>query len=70
MTRFYVTADRERAVEDLNRACMQLGYNQKKLNASTLSITTTDRRNTTLVFRVSLLDIDGLLLDFRLSKVT
>ncbi|XP_067947691.1 serine/threonine-protein kinase Chk1-like [Watersipora subatra] len=68
MTRFYVTADRDQAVDDLIRACIQLGYNQKKINAYTFSITTTDRRNSYLAFRVSLLDIDGLLLDFRLSK--
>lgn len=69
MTRFYVTAERDQALEDLHRACRQLGYTHKKLNANTYTISTTDRRNTSLVFRVALLDIQGLLLDFRLSKV-
>lgn len=70
MTRFYVTAERDQVVDDMNRACIQLGYTQKKQGANTFNISTTDRRNKHLVFRVALLDIDGLLLDFRLSKVS
>lgn len=69
MTRYYVMGDREQVLLDLNRACIHLGYTCKKNGASVFSINTTDRRNMNLVFKVSLLDIDGLLLDFRLSKV-
>lgn len=69
MTRYYVMGERDQVIIDLERACNQLGYTQKKHNAYIFNISTTDRRNNNLVFKVSLLDIDGLLLDFRLSKV-
>lgn len=69
MTRYYVMGDREQVVQDLSRACIQLGLNYKRNTAFTYTISTTDRRNMALVFKVALLDIDGLMLDFRLSKV-
>ncbi|KAF6031890.1 CHEK1 [Bugula neritina] len=68
MTRYYVLGEREQVVSDLHRACMQLGYSHKKHDGFTFNISTTDRRNMDLVFKVTLLDLDGLLLDFRLSK--
>ena len=69
MTRYYVIGERDQVIADLARACNHIGYAQKKHNAYTFNISTTDRRNNILVFKVTLLDIDGLLLDFRLSKV-
>jgi len=69
MTRYYVLGDRDQVVTDLTRACNILGYTCKKSSNSVFTITTTDRRSHNLAFKIALMDIDGLLLDFRLSKV-
>lgn len=70
MTRYYVMGDKDQVSADLHRACAVLGYSHKKNSANTFTVITTDRRNMNLVFKVSMIDIDGLLLDFRLSKVS
>ncbi|XP_040287034.1 serine/threonine-protein kinase Chk1 isoform X2 [Bufo bufo] len=68
MTRFFTKVDAESTYNNLKETCEKMGYVWKKcVNQVTLS--TTDRRNNKLIFKVNLVEMDeGILLDFRLSK--
>lgn len=69
MTRFYVTVGKDKATSELRHAIDRLGYKYKKCAATGMAtVTTVDKRKMALEFKVNILDIDGTLVDFRLSK--
>ncbi|XP_075460458.1 serine/threonine-protein kinase Chk1 isoform X2 [Ascaphus truei] len=69
MTRFFTKVDAESSYSNLKDACEKMGYAWKKGCANQMTISTTDRRNNKLIFKVNLVEMDErILLDFRLSK--
>ncbi|GAB6027452.1 hypothetical protein CHUAL_001712 [Chamberlinius hualienensis] len=68
MTRFFVTVTAERAQAELKRVFAELFYSIKT-SPGMITVTTVDRRGIELVFKVSLIEMNGkILVDFRLSK--
>ncbi|XP_075046459.1 serine/threonine-protein kinase Chk1 isoform X2 [Mixophyes fleayi] len=69
MTRFFTKVDAERSYNNLKETCEKMGYVLKKCCANQVTLSTTDRRNNKLIFKVNLVEMEGrILLDFRLSK--
>lgn len=69
MTRFFTKVDAVRTYSALKDVCEAMGYTWKKSCINQVTVSTTDRRNNQLVFKVNLLEMDDkILVDFRLSK--
>ncbi|KAM8795510.1 serine/threonine-protein kinase Chk1 [Eudromia elegans] len=69
MTRFFTRLDAAGSYRALRDACDRLGYGWKESGASQVTVSTTDRRNNKLLFKVTLVEMEGrILADFRLSK--
>ncbi|XP_063697247.1 serine/threonine-protein kinase grp [Culicoides brevitarsis] len=69
MTRFCVTTSFDETVQKLTDALEKLGFKYKTHDENLLTIMTTDRRKADLIFKATLLEMDGkIMLDFRLSK--
>ncbi|KAI4074790.1 checkpoint kinase 1 [Homo sapiens] len=69
MTRFFTKLDADKSYQCLKETCEKLGYQWKKSCMNQVTISTTDRRNNKLIFKVNLLEMDDkILVDFRLSK--
>ncbi|XP_053547383.1 serine/threonine-protein kinase Chk1 isoform X2 [Bombina bombina] len=69
MTRFFTKVDAERSYSSLKNTCEKLGYSWKKCCANQVTLSTMDRRNNKLIFKVNLVEMEErVLLDFRLSK--
>ncbi|XP_053307606.1 serine/threonine-protein kinase Chk1 isoform X2 [Spea bombifrons] len=69
MTRFFTRVDAENSYRSLKETCEKLGYVCRKSCANQVTLSTTDRRNNKLIFKVNLVEMDErILLDFRLSK--
>uniref|UniRef100_A0A8C6ZCZ1 non-specific serine/threonine protein kinase n=1 Tax=Nothoprocta perdicaria TaxID=30464 RepID=A0A8C6ZCZ1_NOTPE len=69
MTRFFTKLDAGGSHRALRDACDRLGYGWKESCARQVTISTTDRRNNKLIFKVTLLEMESrILADFRLSK--
>ncbi|NXD88343.1 CHK1 kinase, partial [Halcyon senegalensis] len=69
MTRFFTKLDAEGSYRALREVCEKMGYGWKKSCTNQVTISTTDRRNNQLVFKVNLVEMESkILVDFRLSK--
>lgn len=69
MTRFFVTTRYDETAQQLTDALDKLGYKWRSNDDNVVTIITTDRRKMDLIFKATLLEMDGkVLLDFRLSK--
>ncbi|KAM4703947.1 serine/threonine-protein kinase Chk1 isoform 1-T1 [Rhinophrynus dorsalis] len=69
MTRFFTKVDAEHSYSSLKDTCEKMGYAWKKCCVNQVTLSTTDRRNNKLIFKVNLVEMDErILLDFRLSK--
>uniref|UniRef100_A0A2K6UQU6 non-specific serine/threonine protein kinase n=1 Tax=Saimiri boliviensis boliviensis TaxID=39432 RepID=A0A2K6UQU6_SAIBB len=69
MTRFFTKLDADKSYQCLKETCEKLGYQWKKSCINQVTVSTTDRRNNKLIFKVNLLEMDDkILVDFRLSK--
>ncbi|XP_063799852.1 serine/threonine-protein kinase Chk1 [Pseudophryne corroboree] len=69
MTRFFTKVDAESSYSSLKETCEAMGYVWKKCCANQVTLSTTDRRNNKLIFKVNLVEMEEkILLDFRLSK--
>uniref|UniRef100_A0A2K5R8T3 non-specific serine/threonine protein kinase n=1 Tax=Cebus imitator TaxID=2715852 RepID=A0A2K5R8T3_CEBIM len=69
MTRFFTKLDADKSYQCLKETCEKLGYQWKKSCMNQVTVSTTDRRNNKLIFKVNLLEMDDkILVDFRLSK--
>ncbi|NXV38929.1 CHK1 kinase, partial [Rissa tridactyla] len=71
MTRFFTKLDADGSYRALKEVCEKMGYGWKKSCTNQVTISTTDRRNNKLIFKVNLVEMEGkILVDFRLSKVS
>ncbi|XP_057604644.1 serine/threonine-protein kinase Chk1 isoform X2 [Hippopotamus amphibius kiboko] len=69
MTRFFTKLDADKSYQYLKETCEKLGYQWKKSCMNQVTVSTTDRRNNKLIFKVNLVEMDEkILVDFRLSK--
>lgn len=69
MTRFFVSTKCDDTLKRLSSALDKLGYIWKASDEAVVTISTIDRRKLRLVFKATLIEMDGkMLLDFRLSK--
>ncbi|XP_054079253.1 uncharacterized protein LOC128918724 [Rissa tridactyla] len=69
MTRFFTKLDADGSYRALKEVCEKMGYGWKKSCTNQVTISTTDRRNNKLIFKVNLVEMEGkILVDFRLSK--
>ncbi|CAN2388110.1 regulation of transcription from RNA polymerase II promoter in response to UV-induced DNA damage [Pristimantis euphronides] len=69
MTRFFTKVDAETSYSSLKETCEKMGYICRKCCLNQVTLSTTDRRNNKLIFKVNLVEMDErILLDFRLSK--
>lgn len=69
MTRFCVSTNFDETVQKLTEVLDKLGYKYKTHDDNVVTIMTTDRRKADLIFKATLLEMEGnILLDFRLSK--
>ncbi|KAM6985016.1 serine/threonine-protein kinase Chk1 [Aplochiton taeniatus] len=69
MTRFFTTLDSEASFNALRDACISLGLTFKHTCTNQVTVSTLDKRNNKLIFKVHLMELDQrVLLDFRLSK--
>lgn len=69
MTRFFTNVDAESTYNNLKDTCEKMGYVWRKGCANQVTLSTTDRRNNKLIFKVNLVEMEErILLDFRLSK--
>eukprot|EP00058_Branchiostoma_floridae_P027977 XP_002613468.1 hypothetical protein BRAFLDRAFT_71929 [Branchiostoma floridae] len=69
MTRFVTKCETEKALAELKAVVDKLGLSWKKVHANQISVSTTDKRGSQLIFKVFLYDMNGYrLVDFRLSK--
>ncbi|KAM9299276.1 serine/threonine-protein kinase Chk1 [Gastrophryne carolinensis] len=69
MTRFFTNVNAESSYCNLKETCEKMGYVWKKSCANQVTVSTTDRRNNKLIFKVNLVEMEErILLDFRLSK--
>ncbi|XP_045070779.1 LOW QUALITY PROTEIN: serine/threonine-protein kinase Chk1-like [Coregonus clupeaformis] len=69
MTRFFTTLDSSASCSALRDTCIDLGHTFKHTCTNQVTVSTLDRRNNKLIFKVHLMELDQrVLLDFRLSK--
>ncbi|XP_029029810.1 serine/threonine-protein kinase Chk1 isoform X1 [Betta splendens] len=69
MTRFFTTANADASVAALKDTCNDLALGFKLTCTKQVTVSTLDRRNNKLIFKVHLLEMNQrVLLDFRLSK--
>ncbi|NXC78672.1 CHK1 kinase, partial [Anhinga anhinga] len=69
MTRFFTKLDADGSYRALNEVCEKMGYGWKKSCTNQVTVSTTDRRNNKLIFKVNLVEMESkILVDFRLSK--
>ncbi|XP_064827461.1 serine/threonine-protein kinase Chk1 isoform X2 [Oncorhynchus masou masou] len=69
MTRFFTTLDSSASCSALRDTCIDLGHTFKHTCTNQVTVSTLDRRNNKLIFKVHLMELDErVLLDFRLSK--
>ncbi|XP_019514414.1 PREDICTED: serine/threonine-protein kinase Chk1 [Hipposideros armiger] len=69
MTRFFTKLDADKSYQCLKETCEKLGYQWRKSCMNQVTVSTTDRRNNKLIFKVNLVEMDEkILVDFRLSK--
>ncbi|XP_069644357.1 serine/threonine-protein kinase Chk1 [Haliaeetus albicilla] len=69
MTRFFTKLDADGSYRTLKEVCEKMGYGWKKSCTNQVTISTTDRRNNKLIFKVNLVEMESkILVDFRLSK--
>ncbi|XP_078464139.1 serine/threonine-protein kinase Chk1 [Lampetra fluviatilis] len=69
MTRFFVRGAAEEVRSRLSEVCEGHGLSYRQTCPTQVTLSTLDRRNNKLIFKVTFLEMDGrLLLDFRLSK--
>ncbi|XP_068772962.1 serine/threonine-protein kinase Chk1 isoform X1 [Struthio camelus] len=69
MTRFFTKLDADCSYRALQEVCEKMGYGWKKSCTNQVTISTTDRRNNKLIFKVNLVEMESkILVDFRLSK--
>ncbi|NXL39163.1 CHK1 kinase, partial [Glaucidium brasilianum] len=69
MTRFFTKLDADSSYRALKEVCEKMGYGWKKSCTNQVTISTTDRRNNKLIFKVNLVEMESkILVDFRLSK--
>uniref|UniRef100_A0A672ZPX5 Serine/threonine-protein kinase CHK1 n=1 Tax=Sphaeramia orbicularis TaxID=375764 RepID=A0A672ZPX5_9TELE len=69
MTRFFTNVDADASFSGLQDACDGLGLSFKCSCTKQVTVSTLDKRNNKLIFKVHLLEMDQkVLLDFRLSK--
>lgn len=69
MTRFFTTVDADESLSSLKDACEGLALGFKLTCTKQVTVSTLDKRNNKLIFKVFLLDMDQrVMLDFRLSK--
>ncbi|XP_038610659.1 serine/threonine-protein kinase Chk1 isoform X3 [Tachyglossus aculeatus] len=69
MTRFFTKLDADKSYHCLKETCEKLGYHWKKSCVNQVTVSTTDRRNNKLIFKVNLVEMgEKILVDFRLSK--
>ncbi|XP_015739538.1 serine/threonine-protein kinase Chk1 isoform X2 [Coturnix japonica] len=69
MTRFFTKLDADGSYRSLRDVCEKMGYGWKQSCTNQVTISTTDRRNNKLIFKVNLLEMESrILVDFRLSK--
>uniref|UniRef100_A0A8B9KBK2 non-specific serine/threonine protein kinase n=1 Tax=Astyanax mexicanus TaxID=7994 RepID=A0A8B9KBK2_ASTMX len=69
MTRFFTTLNAEKSCTALRDACVAMGYTWKQSCTNQATVSTLDRRNNKLIFKVHFLEMEErILLDFRLSK--
>uniref|UniRef100_H0VVF5 Serine/threonine-protein kinase CHK1 n=1 Tax=Cavia porcellus TaxID=10141 RepID=H0VVF5_CAVPO len=69
MTRFFTKLDADKSYQCLKETCEKLGYQWKKSCMNQVTVSTTDRRNNKLIFKVNLVEMnEKILVDFRLSK--
>ncbi|XP_067464193.1 serine/threonine-protein kinase Chk1 [Thunnus thynnus] len=69
MTRFFTTVNAESSLSALKDVCNNLGLGFKLTCTKQVTVSTLDKRNNKLIFKVHLLEMDQrVLLDFRLSK--
>ncbi|NXG23454.1 CHK1 kinase, partial [Grallaria varia] len=71
MTRFFTKLDADGSYRALKEVCEKMGYGCKMSCTNQVTISTTDRRNNKLIFKVNLVEMESkILVDFRLSKVS
>ncbi|XP_071402392.1 serine/threonine-protein kinase Chk1 [Centroberyx affinis] len=69
MTRFFTTVDADTSLSALRDACISQALTFKHSCANQVTVSTLDKRNNKLIFKVHLLEMNQrVLLDFRLSK--
>ncbi|XP_067166122.1 serine/threonine-protein kinase Chk1 [Apteryx mantelli] len=69
MTRFFTKLDAAGSYRTLQEVCEKMGYGWKTSCTNQVTISTTDRRNNKLIFKVNLVEMESrILVDFRLSK--
>ncbi|KAJ8402153.1 hypothetical protein AAFF_G00370180 [Aldrovandia affinis] len=69
MTRFFTILPVEQSCTALRDTCMGLGYTWKQTCTNQATVSTMDRRNNKLIFKVHFLEMgERILVDFRLSK--
>ncbi|XP_069750556.1 serine/threonine-protein kinase Chk1 isoform X2 [Narcine bancroftii] len=69
MTRFFTKLNAEQSYLSLKEVCEKLGYTWKKNCNNQVTVSTMDRRNNKLIFKVNLIEMnERILVDFRLSK--
>ncbi|XP_055709978.1 serine/threonine-protein kinase grp isoform X2 [Phlebotomus papatasi] len=69
MTRFFVVSRYDETIKRISAAADKLGYTWRGSEGGTMTVSTMDRRKLQLIFKVTLIEMDGrLLVDFRLSK--
>ncbi|NXK47079.1 CHK1 kinase, partial [Chauna torquata] len=69
MTRFFTKLDADGSYRSLKEVCEKMGYGWKRSCTNQVTISTTDRRNNKLIFKVNLVEMESkILVDFRLSK--
>ncbi|NXA06674.1 CHK1 kinase, partial [Sapayoa aenigma] len=69
MTRFFTKLDADGSYRALKDVCEKMGYGWKMSCTNQVTISTTDRRNNKLIFKVNLVEMESkILVDFRLSK--
>ncbi|KAG7483869.1 hypothetical protein MATL_G00042980 [Megalops atlanticus] len=69
MTRFFTTLGVESSCAALREACTGMGYTWKQTCTNQATVSTMDRRNNKLIFKVHFLEMEErILVDFRLSK--
>ncbi|KAK3523931.1 hypothetical protein QTP70_016737 [Hemibagrus guttatus] len=69
MTRFFTTLKAEASCTALRDTCINLGYTWKQSCTNQATVSTLDRRNNKLIFKIHFLEMEErILVDFRLSR--